>query len=406
VKKLRKNVGYKNWDTSKDIIFIFKLLIIILVFGQRIGITYGDFQIPIIFLVVYCSMFYLMFRRKLLLNSLALFLYIAVILSMTVCVLFANSVNLPYSLLYLISIYLPLIFSVQVNNNFINSMLCYFQKTVVICVLFGILQYSYAFVGVTYEDWLRIIPEDLLIRGYNTYYPVEYGSNIIKSNGIFMLEPSFFSQFIAIAIMLELIYFKNYFRLIIYIIGVIISFSGTGLVMLLVFLFIYIMSSNMRNRMYFFIGSLLCLSILINTTYFDSMLNRVNEFNINSNSSANYRFLSPFLAIERAYWINSNVYLFGFGAGSANRIDIPGIPGGTNYSVIPKLILEYGLISAILFLVFIGERFRKFTVNNKYLILPSLLLMYFFLSGSLLQPQTVYLLFILFGFNRIKSQIS
>jgi hypothetical protein len=380
-------------EPSNNISFWIKLVVIFLTFGQRFVLTAGSFQIPMVMPVLYFSIFILFFKHKVKLDIAKLILFSISICLLALSIVLSDSAYPSFSYLYLIFIYFPLIFVFKDMNTYLPT-LRYFQKIMIIITVVGIIQFSLPFFNIWYNDIFGFIPSNFVQSGYNTYYPIEYGSKILKSNGIFLLEPSFFSQFLAICIILELIYFKNYFRVLVYFIGILVTFSGTGIIILLSSLTIFLFKQKMKHKLVLLSILIILIIIVVNSPYGQIILNRLSEFNTNANSSANYRFLAPFLAIVNVGVVNKMVYFYGLGAGMADRVNIPFIPLGTNYSVIPKLIIEYGVLGSVGFLSFVSYSFIKY--NKSKIILAGLFFMYLFLSGSLLQPQTIYFIFFLF----------
>ena len=61
-----------------------------------------------------------------------------------------------------------------------------------------------------------------------------YGSHEYRANGVFLLEPSFFSQVLAVGIVAELCTFGRLSRLALFGLALIVSYSGTGLIVLAV----------------------------------------------------------------------------------------------------------------------------------------------------------------------------
>ena len=59
-------------------------------------------------------------------------------------------------------------------------------------------------------------------------YPIEYGSEYYKSNGVFMLEPSHFSQILALGVIAELASRRRTTRLAILSLALLTTYSGTG----------------------------------------------------------------------------------------------------------------------------------------------------------------------------------
>jgi hypothetical protein len=383
-------------NPSNRWILCFKFIVIFLTIGQRLVIKISGFQVPIVLILLYITLviFTIEQRVKISLAKLSLFALATGFLALSA--LAANSSYPPYSLFYLILIYLPLIFMYKGSEDLYIPILSFYQKVMAFITCLGIVQFILPFVGITYNDIWGYLPSSIVETGYNTYYPIEYGSPIYKSNGMVLLEPSFFSQFLAIAIILEALYFKKIWRIGLYLIGIIISFSGTGLLLLGAFLILYILKQGWKTKL-FVIGMIGLLFFALKDTYYAQVLiGRVGEFNMNSESSANFRFISPYVAIANVGMISKDVYLFGLGPGMADRASIPYISSDTNYPVLSKLIIEYGVISCFVFLVFIFYCF--YTGARRKTLFVAIFMMYTLLSGSLLQPQTVYFLFILFCF--------
>ncbi|MGG1479478.1 hypothetical protein ABE402_00835 [Bacillus smithii] len=384
-------------NPSRRWIFWFKFLVIFLTIGQRLVIKVSGFQVPIVLILLYITLVIFTIDRRVKISLTKLSLFTLAIGILALSALAANSNYPPYSLFYLILIYLPFIFIYKGSEDLYIPVLSFYQKVMVFITCLGIVQFTLPFVGIPYNDIWGYLPSSIVATGYNTYYPIEYGSPIYKSNGMVLLEPSFFSQFLAMAIILEALYFKKIWRIALYLTGIIISFSGTGLLLLGVFLIIYILKQGWKTKL-FVIGTMCLLFFALKDTYYAQVLiGRVGEFSMHSNSSANFRFISPYVAIENVGMLSKDVYLFGLGPGMADRASIPYISADTNYPVLSKLIIEYGVISCFAFLVFVLHCF--YTGARSKTLFVAIFMMYALLSGSLLQPQTVYFLFILFCFT-------
>src|SRR5262249_27317495 len=80
----------------------------------------------------------------------------------------------------------------------------FFTNCLVIVAVAGIAQFAAQFLNVFMFQFSGIVPEAFLLEpGFSTFQTLQYGSNIYRSNGFFLLEPSFLGQFMAIAIMIE-----------------------------------------------------------------------------------------------------------------------------------------------------------------------------------------------------------
>ena len=76
------------------------------------------------------------------------------------------------------------------------------------------------------------MPEALIQQGYHFEIPLDFRTSIRKSNGVFFLEPSHFSRALALAILLEVSYTRSIVRLTALVGALILTFSGTGLIVL------------------------------------------------------------------------------------------------------------------------------------------------------------------------------
>ena len=97
----------------------------------------------------------------------------------------------------------------------------------------GILQFFGQLVvkGPLLFTFVGIFRPDLISHGFNYVIPVPGLGGLNKSNGFFLVEPSSFSQLMALAIIVELEFFKPSWRLGVLGLALMLSFSGTGLLL-------------------------------------------------------------------------------------------------------------------------------------------------------------------------------
>jgi len=264
----------------------------------------------------------------------------------------------------------------------------------------GILQLLLQTFGIKYIDIFEYIPESFVQQGFNTTYPAYWGSLILKSNGMFFLEPSIFSQFLAISIIIEIVYFKRISYLLSLFIGILSTLSGTGLMVVLILGIINIRKLGLK------IFTLIIFLLLpftvwfLNTGYGNVLINRLTEFG-NENASGSIRFIAPYKVLFTFGEDNYFKYLFGIGPG---QVDYLSNSFAANYSVIPKLFIEYGLIIGVMFCLFL---LTLFIYNkSKIPLIFAVLITYLFLGGNLLIPQIVYLIFIFISIYNIKNKTS
>ncbi|MFT3719905.1 hypothetical protein [Pseudorhodoferax sp.] len=204
----------------------------------------------------------------------------------------------------------------------------------------------------------NLVPEPLRVLGFNGQGWIEYGSSIIRSNGVFMLEASFFSQLLAIALIGELVMGKpSLVRMAIYVCGILVSYSGTGLLSLMACLPVWIV----RRRRWDVALCILCAALLMAAVYASGwagdseilkvFLDRSNEFT-STGSSGFARFVGGYYMFEQFLWPDMWRTLFGFGAGS-----FLGYSEVANYAAhgmaLFKMIFEFGLVGAVAYFAFL-----------------------------------------------------
>ena len=375
--------------------FFLRMLPVALVFGNRVVLFKGSLDIPFIVFVILITTIYWRIKGQIQVEAKRLYLYLLVI-SLAI---FVNSVSFQYSadfsvfsLIYLLILYFPVIFIFK-NVNEANTLFKYYQRSMMIIGLIGILQFITQLIGVPYRDWLLLsFPQ--FIGEFNTSIPLFRGSSLFRSNGLFLLEPSFYSQYLAIAILLDLFHFKYFKRLPIFLVAILLSFSGTGVIILLFGLIANIPRIPFRRIM--FPGFLLVL-ILVSffTSDFGSVtIDRLAEFG-NQNSSAYNRFIAPFESFKFWYAESINVFIFGGGAGSIDsfRASIKGSIPVMHPNFFIKSYYEYGLVFGALLLLFVLYLFWGRKPVSK-LSLP-LFIMYAIVSSGLLNAQQLYFCYLL-----------
>jgi hypothetical protein len=227
---------------------------------------------------------------------------------------------------------------------------------------------------------------------YNTQYPIVYGSPIIKSNGVIFLEPSFYSQFLSLSLIIEIVYFQKIHRIILYLLAMVTSFSGTGLIMLLAaapfLLPRFVQKPKLRIALISILILLAALTAVASSYDLEDYYStRMNEFEA-KDSSASIRFIAPYKALTDI--LSANSIWQGLGAGAVDDLKLG---YEVNFTATPKMIIEYGLITGSVFTVFLIYCFLG--KQRSFSVALACAVMYFFLSGSLLQPQITYALFLL-----------
>ena len=214
----------------------------------------------------------------------------------------------------------------------------------------------------------------------NTIIPITSGSSLIKSNGIFLGEPSTMSQIAALGILIEVLEFRRPRYLLPLALGLLLSYSGTGITILLLSLPLAGLV-NSRAQLPALLVSLFAFGLLTTGIIDPSVyLSRLGEFD-DTHASGFMRFISPFwMAAEHFDTASLAGLLLGNGPGAMEDFHPRAFynpSGGTWF----KLLYEYGLIGAFIFMCFLGSCFRRSRCPKP---LIAALIYYFVFTGGLL----------------------
>lgn len=232
-------------------------------------------------------------------------------------------------------------------------------------------------VGLGMPNIETVIPSKLLFFYYVYIQPIHWGSRWIKPNGIFFLETSFVSQFIAFGLIIEVCFFRRITFLGVLGAGLMSTFGGTG--MLLVVLSGVVMLFYLNRAL--IAALVVALPLAVGGAYgiglLDNMAKRSDEFSQNG-SSANQRFLAPIQTINEAIEGRSFKYFFGIGAGN--------MPRAMNIAWNPtsKFFREYGMIAFVGWFIFIA--YCYFGGGVPFVMGWMMFMQYHLLNGSLLVP--------------------
>jgi len=382
---MEKSIYTENiLQISSEVNASLAILVCIVILFQRIAITLFGYQFSIGMIIFFVFMLFWLIKKDIQIIRERLFFFLIVFLFIIISALissyYSKSFSVP-SLVLLIGLYFWSVFAFKENVQIVA--LKYFHAIMLICSIIGVLQFLTQSMGISYRDWLSFIPPQFIITNYNYSAPITNGSFLYKSNGIIFLEPSFFSQMVALAIIIEIYYYKKYWRLLILLPALLFSFSGTGLILLAIGLLPLIFSQKWKNII--LIGCILLsfLYLFYSSGFSSYTFNRINEFRM-PNTSGYMRFISPIKTYIDFTSKEGDTAKFWFGLG-------PGVSEdyrwniGTYWNTVMKLIIEYGIAGLMFFsyLVFIFFSKRTFWLSL------SVFLMFSVLSGSLLIAQYV-----------------
>lgn len=311
------------------------------------------------------------------------------------------------SLALLVALYAPFCLVVRPGARVhYEAVLRSFRSLMSVLAIVAIVQMAIQVAGVHYSDPLTRLPAKFLVQGYNTLAPVRYGSPIYRANAVVFLEPSFLSQYLALSFVIGLVHGATWRKLLLDSVGILTTVSGTGIV--LIGLAAVLLTVWQANLWLFRIAvPALILVLAVQATPASNVFGqRLNERK-SDESSFTQRFRAPF---DRAWDLSERddmALLFGAGPGAAER-DAEAVFKETgnpiSYSPLTKLPIEYGLVGLVAFGGF--TVFVFFGGTPSLVVAFAVAVFFFLLSGSLLQPPTVALCWILtsaFGSTRTGS---
>ena len=138
------------------------------------------------------------------------------------------------SVILLLAGYSTYIIRLNVTRDFYLRCVNFFVGVMIVIAFITIVQIGgQAATGkVVVPSMDEILPKNLIIEGFVYWQPLYWGSEIIKPPAFFFREVSFVSQFLALAIVAEIVFFRRIWRLLILIVALFSTFAGTGLLIL------------------------------------------------------------------------------------------------------------------------------------------------------------------------------
>lgn len=274
-----------------------------------------------------------------------------------------------------------------------------FQSLAAVLSLLAVAQFLAQFVldGKELIRFYGVVP-DFLFASFetsraNTIIPLAEGSSLIKSNGIFLTEPSTMSQIAALAILIEILEFRRPRYLLLFALGLLLSYSGTGILILL--LFLPLAGIGRRVALPILLVALFAFGLL-GSGIIDSSIffTRIGEFN-ETRTSGFQRFISPFwLAAEHINTAPLRVLLIGNGPGTTDDFVARfWVWYSTSAGTWIKLFYEYGLIGSFVFICFLISCVRRTLCSR--ILLGAMLFYYIFLGGLLLTTPFLILMIVL-----------
>ena len=327
-------------------------ILISVTFGQRFGVTMGGFQLQLSLFVALGALVLLVVTERARIRPVRVLAYAAAMVCMSLTVALTGGDVSVNSFLLLVVLYFGHVFAVPMDQATYRGYVNIFQTIMVVMAGCGVAQFFGQFVvyGDTLFTFDDTLPEASLIPGYNTVIPLYWGSALNKSNGFFFVEPSVYAQFLAVAIVTEVLLFRAGWRLVVYFLGLAVSYSGTGLLVTGLFLPIALLvRGNYRAMMLVAAMGLMAL-LFSDSLNLDTLTDRVGEFSATT-SSGFARYIGPFWLIGDFLVPDMFHFLVGLGPGSIDEhYDL--VTYAVHDPTWAKLFFEYGLFGFAAFVSF------------------------------------------------------
>lgn len=363
-------------------------ILIACIFLQRLAVSVGEVSLSLSFLVGYGALLVLLLRGRLAVSLPLGIMFMAVMALLTLSMVRSGTTASLMSFFYLFSIYGLYLFKLRGGERTAAEVHELFQRLMLFAAACGIAQFCLQFV-LPLELVFPLesfVPEAFKFGGefYNVVIPLTYGAQIYKSNGVFFLEPSFFSQFLALAVLIELLGRQRILRLAVYAGGLVVAYSGTGLLLIALFLPYVLLRRGNLHLLLFGLAAAALLAVSATALNLDTVTGRIGEFG-SEESSGFARFVSPFY-LFRDFMGTADAFFFGHGPGS-----ILGIMKEASYkgyvSHDPtwiKALMEYGVIAGLLLIAYTAMAFVVGPASRPFAL--AILALFLFMGGYLLNP--------------------
>ncbi len=253
-----------------------------------------------------------------------------------------------------------------------------FFRIVIGCLAFiavcGLIGFFAQFAGIRLFSFKPFVPASLSMEAlYNVEIPL--GGKIIKANGFFLVEPSTFSQFMALGLICEWLESRRPLYIALFLVSMFCSASGTGWMVVGAFILYTGFTKGGRELWVAIVFSCVCLLAFVVISFVfpaitDSLAGRINEINMQG-SSGNERFVTPILVMEEVLHAAPWAFFTGIGPGGVESL--AGITFVYDMNTPIKIILEYGVFELILYLTLIVWNHR--TERQNAVLLPLLVLL-------------------------------
>jgi hypothetical protein len=298
------------------------------------------------------------------------------------------------SLLQLALLYMWLTLHAEVTETTYRRIINRFVAFMVVPAIIVLVQYGYQKVTGLSDpiSMTGMFPNSIQMSGfmYESHFP--WNSPFMRPNGFFFLEPSLVSCFTATAAILETIYSRRPYMIVLMLLATALSIGATGSLMLLVAAPFLLARESPRLVLSLIVIGVLAVGVALALDIPLPLLSRVDEINTEQSSGAGRLLLPALRLIDLMF--DPTYLLIGDGAGAVTPAANATTVGELTMNAWPfvKIINEYGLLAMLSFVVFYGVGIvGNFNVALKV----ALSVVFLFTGGYLLNPPVVELMALL-----------
>jgi hypothetical protein len=253
----------------------------------------------------------------------------------------------PASLALLVLLYAPFVFSFPTSEANFQRCLKFFSNVMVVLALVEFAQHAIQIAAgpLAWPNPYKLLPKELLIPNFNYLQPLIWRSHFDKPQAFVFLEASVLSQYLALALAIEIAIFQRLKRIVLFTAALFATFAGTGILLIAVALPVLVGRMSVRNMLLVVAALLVVAGIAAEAGWLDTVGTRVGEFH-QTGSSANHRFIEPFTRMVD-FLSKSGALYSGIGAGQIEKTQ------SHQFWPIAKATIEYGLITGVIFYAYI-----------------------------------------------------
>ena len=319
---------------------------------QRIGFQVADSQLPLALAIAPPMVFAAMLGGQLRIDPIRTAAVAVTLAAVAVVTAIGPSHRVSMlSLAMLATIYLPYMLAWPCRPGAFHSVLHCFQDLMLVGAVFGIVQFAGQFpLGVPAVFPLdSLLPKGVLLQNFCQFRELQ--GDVVKASGMVFLEPSIFSQALAWALLIEVLYMgRRAWRLLAYGGALALSFGGTGLALAAIALPFALLAR--RHWDLLAVGGLAAAAVVVGLLLVDFRFDvamRLGELT-DPYSSGFARFVAPVRMVD-AYLLTGDAHLWhGYGAGAVTRL-VASMPYDASDPTWVKAFLEYGIIAGTALLV-------------------------------------------------------